>query len=400
VVCPICMVGAGQGASSMRRFLSRSFRSLPFGQAMIIPHTSAGRKPRLLTRVGQTIMKINHLQYGKPVVRGKIVEEDTKKRVVSFSSFSRETLVTDIMGGRTVTQMPRKKSLFSTVFQLILFLLLSLPAYFALTLKEDGVLLIPNGEICFIFPAFYAILWIFANRKSITVTIENGTLSQVVKKGNRIISEEKVDLRKVTGTMDTSATQSVKLEEIEHSLGKSRHEMDFDEFTFESNKLGDGTTKFIQKNIFGEKDGEEVFLMELKFYDSTGGGISNAKYASTKVEEGIIHHWIESKKDVSLTYAACKKCDKKYQNTFLTPINIFQKTVKCRYCKDRLVTKGESTGSDWMEERPIHRELVKIGIWRGVNKDLLDLAIRQFLDHQPPHFFDTNLRPDHPSENQ
>ena len=208
------------------------------------------------------------------MVRGKIVEEDTKKRVVSFSSFSRETLVTDIMGGRTVTQMPRKKSLFSTVFQLILFLLLSLPAYFALTLKEDGVLLIPNGEICFIFPAFYAILWIFANRKSITVTIENGTLSQVVKKGNRIISEEKVDLRKVTGTMDTSATQSVKLEEIEHSLGKSRHEMDFDEFTFESNKLGDGTTKFIQKNIFGEKDGEEVFLMELKFYDSTGGGIS------------------------------------------------------------------------------------------------------------------------------
>ena len=209
-----------------------------------------------------------------------------------------------------------------------------------------------------------------------------------------------MDLRKVTGTMDTSATQSVKLEEIEHSLGKSRHEMDFDEFTFESNKLGDGTTKFIQKNIFGEQDGEEVFLMELKFYDSTGGGISNAKYASTKVEEGIIHHWIESKKDVSLTYAACKKCDKKYQNTFLTPINIFQKTVKCRYCKDRLVTKGESTGSDWMEERPIHRELVKIGIWRGVNKDLLDLAIRQFLDHQPPHFFDTNLRPDHSSENQ
>ena len=132
------------------------------------------------------------------MVRGKIVEEDTKKRVVSFSSFSRETLVTDIMGGRTVTQMPRKKSLFSTVFQLILFLLLSLPAYFALTLKEDGVLLIPNGEICFIFPAFYAILWIFANRKSITVTIENGTLSQVVKKGNRVISEEKVDLRKVT----------------------------------------------------------------------------------------------------------------------------------------------------------------------------------------------------------
>jgi len=39
------MVGAGQGASSMRRFLRRSFRSLPFGQAMIIPHTSAGRKP-------------------------------------------------------------------------------------------------------------------------------------------------------------------------------------------------------------------------------------------------------------------------------------------------------------------------------------------------------------------
>ena len=134
------------------------------------------------------------------MVREKIVKEDANQRIVSYYSSSRETIVTDTKTGRTIKQIPRKNKPFSIIFNLIIFLLLCLPAYFALTVKENGVLVFPAGEICTIFPICFALLFVFANRKSITVTIENDTISQIVQKGNKIISQEKVDLKKVTGT--------------------------------------------------------------------------------------------------------------------------------------------------------------------------------------------------------
>ena len=121
------------------------------------------------------------------MVREKIVKEDANQRIVSYYSSSRETIVTDTKTGRTIKQIPRKNKPFSIVSHLIIFLLLCLPAYFALTVKENGVLVFPAGEICTIFPICFALLFVFANRKSITVTIENDTISQIVHKGNKII---------------------------------------------------------------------------------------------------------------------------------------------------------------------------------------------------------------------
>lgn len=47
------------------------------------------------------------------------------------------------------------------------------------------------------FTYSFVLLFVFANRKSITVTIHNDTISQIVKKGNRIISKEEVEISKI-----------------------------------------------------------------------------------------------------------------------------------------------------------------------------------------------------------
>ena len=246
------------------------------------------------------------------MVREKIVKEDANQRIVSYYSASRETIVTDTKTGRTIKQIPRKNKPFSIIFNLIIFLLLCLPAYFALTVKENGVLVFPAGEICTIFPICFALLFVFANRKSITVTIENDTISQIVQKGNKIISQEKVDLKKVTGTSKrfetTIVTESearkailvergvIKMEqEGTQQLGQSfeerynmgRYEISKFDMEWKQKQLGHGNETFRCLDILGESDGKEITLMELKFYDSTGNA-TNALYASNKVEEELI----------------------------------------------------------------------------------------------------------------
>lgn len=237
------------------------------------------------------------------MVREKIVKEDANQRIVSYYSASRETIVTDTKTGRTIKQIPRKNKPFSIIFNLIIFLLLCLPAYFALTVKENGVLVFPAGEICTIFPICFALLFVFANRKSITVTIENDTISQIVQKGNKIISQEKVDLKKVTGTSKRFDTKNVTeyeareailadrlgdtREEYQDHYHQSRYEISKVEMERELNQLGHGNETFRCLDILGESDGKEITLMELKFYDSTGNA-TNALYASNKVEEELI----------------------------------------------------------------------------------------------------------------
>jgi hypothetical protein len=240
------------------------------------------------------------------MVREKIVKEDANQRIVSYYSASRETIVTDTKTGRIIKQIPRKNKPFSIIFNLIIFLLLCLPAYFALTVKENGVLVFPAGEICTIFPICFALLFVFANRKSITVTIENDTISQIVQKGNKIISQEKVDLKKVTGTNKRFETTIVTEYEAREALLKdgdytrgvdydhemlrqSPEEIKISEVDMERklNQLGHGNETFRCLDILGESDGKEITLMELKFYDSTGNA-TNALYASNKVEEELI----------------------------------------------------------------------------------------------------------------
>lgn len=237
------------------------------------------------------------------MVREKIVKEDANQRIVSYYSASRETIVTDTKTGRTIKQIPRKNKPFSIIFNLIIFLLLCLPAYFALTVKENGVLVFPAGEICTIFPICFALLFVFANRKSITVTIENDTISQIVQKGNKIISQEKVDLKKVTGTSKRFGTKIVTeyearkailaergvkgMEQHDELTQKGRYEISKVDMERKLNQLGHGVETFICLDILGESDGKEITLMELKFYDSTGNA-TNALYASNKVEEELI----------------------------------------------------------------------------------------------------------------
>jgi len=243
------------------------------------------------------------------MVREKIVKEDANQRIVSYYSSSRETIVTDTKTGRIIKQIPRKNKPFSIIFNLIIFLLLCLPAYFALTVKENGVLVFPAGEICTIFPICFALLFVFANRKSITVTIENDTISQIVQKGNKIISQEKVDLKKVTGTSmrfgttivtEYQAREAILAEKLEKALEENHREYQFSssnsDFRYDISKvdiewkkkqLGHGNETFRCLDILGESDGKEITLMELKFYDSTGNA-TNALYASNKVEEELI----------------------------------------------------------------------------------------------------------------
>ena len=243
------------------------------------------------------------------MVREKIVKEDANQRIVSYYSASRETIVTDTKTGRIIKQIPRKNKPFSIIFNLIIFLLLCLPAYFALTVKENGVLVFPAGEICTIFPICFALLFVFANRKSITVTIENDTISQIVQKGNKIISQEKVDLKKVTGTSKrfgtTIVTEYQAREAIltdrgvktwEENHGAYQDSSSYSDFRYDISKvdmewklkqLGHGNETFRCLDILGESDGKEITLMELKFYDSTGNA-TNALYASNKVEEELI----------------------------------------------------------------------------------------------------------------
>ena len=213
---------------------------------------------------------------------------DTNQDIVSYYSFSRETIVTDTDIGRTIEQIPRKNRPFSIIFNLVILLLLSLPAYFALTAKNpDGSLVFPGGEICFILPICFVLLFVFANRKSVTVIIHNDAISQIVKKGNRIISEEEVEISKVNSARMRFTTNTVEIEEIEISLGKSRYGITYEEAKFESNKLGHGNGTFRTLEILGKLDGKEITLMETKFYDSTGAGQSNAMYASEKVMEEL-----------------------------------------------------------------------------------------------------------------
>ena len=231
------------------------------------------------------------------MVREKIVKEDANQRIVSYYSASRETIVTDTKTGRIIKQIPRKNKPFSIIFNLIIFLLLCLPAYFALTVKENGVLVFPAGEICTFFPICFALLFVFANRKSITVTIENDTISQIVQKGNKIISQEKVDLKKVTGTRKIFATKIVTeyeareaiLKDGDYTRGAKEGEVIISEVVMEwkLNQLGHGNETFRCLDILGEFDGKEITLMKLKFYDSTGNA-TNALYASNKVEEELI----------------------------------------------------------------------------------------------------------------
>ena len=232
------------------------------------------------------------------MVREKIVKEDANQRIVSYYSSSRETIVTDTKTGRTIKQIPRKNKPFSIIFNLIIFLLLCLPAYFALTVKENGVLVFPAGEICTIFPICFALLFVFANRKSITVTIENDTISQIVQKGNKIISQEKVDLKKVTGTNKRFGTTIVTEYEAREAIladrgvktmeeYHGRYEISKVDMEWKKKQLGHGNETFRCLDILGESDGKEITLMELKFYDSTGNA-TNALYASNKVEEELI----------------------------------------------------------------------------------------------------------------
>ena len=213
---------------------------------------------------------------------------DTNQDIVSYYSFSRETIVTDTDIGRTIEQIPRKNRPFQIIFNLVILFLFSLPAYFALTAKDpDGNLVFPGGEICLFLPIFFLLLLIFANRKSVTVIIHNDAISQIVKKGNRIISKEEVEMSKVNSARMRFSTNTVEIEEIEISLGKSRHGISYEEAKFESNKLGHGNGTFRTLEILGELDGKEITLMETKFYDSTGTGQSNAMYASERVMEGL-----------------------------------------------------------------------------------------------------------------
>ena len=223
-------------------------------------------------------------QEGTPLLAGM----GANQGIVRYYSFSRETIVTDTDIGRTIEQIPRKNRPFSMIFNLVILLFISLPAYFALTAKDsDGTLEFPGGEICLVLPICWVLLFAFANRKSVTVTIQNDMISQIVKKGNRVISEEEVEISKVNSAIMRFSTDTVEIGEIERSLGKNRHGITYEEAKFESNKLGHGNGTFRTLEILGELDGKEITLMETKFYDSTGAGQSNAMYASEKVMEEL-----------------------------------------------------------------------------------------------------------------
>ena len=223
------------------------------------------------------------------VGREKVVREEANRRVVSYYSFSRETIVTDSDIGRSIKQIPRKTRPSSIIVNLVILTLLCLPAYFVLTAENpDGTPSFPGGEICLLPPILFLFMFVFANRKSITVTIQNDTISQTVQKGNKIISREEVEISKINDARMRFSKDIVEIEEIEASLGENRHGITHEEAKFESNKLGHGNGTFLRLDILGKSDGDEETLMETKFYDSTGSGRSNAMYASEKVKEELI----------------------------------------------------------------------------------------------------------------
>lgn len=216
------------------------------------------------------------------------MKEDGKHRIVSYYSFSRETIVTDSDIGRSIKQIPRKTRPFSIIVNLVILTLLCLPAYFVLTAENpDGTPSFP-GEICLLPPIFFLFMFVFANRKSITVTIQNDTISQTVQKGNKIVSMEEVEISKINDARMRFSKDVVEIEEIEASLGENRQGITWEEAKFESNKLGHGNGTFLRLDIIRKSDGDEETLMETKFYDSTGSGRSNARYASEKVQEELI----------------------------------------------------------------------------------------------------------------
>ena len=228
-------------------------------------------------------LMVNH------VGREKIVKEDENNRIVSYYSFSRETIVTDSDIGRSIKQIPRKTRPFSIIVNLVILTLLCLPAFFVLTAENpDGTPSFPGGEICLLPPIFFLFMFVFANRKSITVTIQNDTISQTVQKGNKIVSMEEVEISKINDARMRFSKDVVEIEEIEASLGENRQRITYEEAKFESNKLGHGNGTFLRLDILGKSDGDEETLMETKFYDSTGSGRSNARYASEKVQEELI----------------------------------------------------------------------------------------------------------------
>ena len=69
-------------------------------------------------------------------------------------------------------------------------------------------------------------------------------ISQIVKKGNRVISEEEAEISKINSAIMRFTTDTVEIGEIERSLGKSRHGITYEEGKFESNKLGHGNGTF------------------------------------------------------------------------------------------------------------------------------------------------------------
>ena len=73
-----------------------------------------------------------------------------------------------------------------------------------------------------VLPICWVLLFVFANRKSVTVTIQKYD-SQIVK-GNRVISEEEVEISKANSAIMRFSTDTVEIGENERSLGKNRHE--------------------------------------------------------------------------------------------------------------------------------------------------------------------------------
>ena len=95
------------------------------------------------------------------VGREKIVREDENHRIVSYYSFSRETIVTDSDIGRTIKQIPRKTRPFSIIFNLVILTLLCIPAYFVLTAENpDGTPSFPGGKYAS-YPPFSSCLCSF-----------------------------------------------------------------------------------------------------------------------------------------------------------------------------------------------------------------------------------------------
>ena len=83
----------------------------------------------------------------------KIVKEDANHRIVSYYSFSRETIVTDSDIGRSIKQIPRKIRPLPIIVNLLILTLLCLPAYLALTTENpDGTPSFSGGKYASYLP--------------------------------------------------------------------------------------------------------------------------------------------------------------------------------------------------------------------------------------------------------